>query len=207
MAKGKKASLVQCRIEACQTIDQIAKLKDLTIKDAMMQLAGEEGVPYTTLKFWYYRDSESKKSGSKVTPPQLPRSTPQTKAKVAARIVKNFAKAIKKEEEDALAAQANRDGAHALAQEMGGAFLAEELYELFLKKMTELDEIVSANKELSEPMDSTKVIDQLLRAARNSGWEEPVVEEVESNTCNKCKVTSCPNRACDNHKPKKKGGK
>ena len=206
MAKGKKASLVQCRIEACQTIDEMAKAKDLTIKDAMLQLAGEEGVPYGTLKYWYYRDDQSSKSGGKVPPQQDPKNTTKAKAKVAAKIVKNFAKAIKKDEEDALAANANREGAQALANELGGAVLAEELYELFLKAVSKVDEIIKANKELEDPINSDDMVETILRQARNLGWVEPVIEEVlESNTCDKCVVSRCPNRMCKNHveKPKK----
>jgi hypothetical protein len=212
MAKGEKASLVQCRIEAKQKIDEIAETKEVNKREAMRMLAGDTGVPFETLKYWYYRDDESR--GGEVPPPQPSKKTAKSKAKIAARIVSNIAKSQKKEADEAMA-QANRDGAKALADELGGAILAEELYELFLKNVSKIDEIIAANKELADPMEPSKVIDQLLRMARNIGWIEgvvahlnPVIEpeevEVESNTCNKCVVISCPNRMCENHKPKKR---
>ena len=173
------------------------------VKDAMLQLAGEEGVPYGTLKYWYYRDDQSSKSGGKVPPQQDPKNTTKAKAKVAAKIVENLNKALDKEEEDALAANANREGAQALANELGGAVLAGELYELFLKKTTELDRIIRANSELDDPMDAIKVIEQLLRMARNVGWEE---YKPPAGLCEKCRIekVTCPNRTCENNVPKKK---
>jgi hypothetical protein len=114
----------------------------------MRELAGSQGVPFGTLKYWYYRDDESNKAGGKVQPPQVPKSTPEVKAKVAAKIVRNFARAIKKDEDDALAAQANRDGAHALANDLGSAVLAEELYEMFLKAISKVDQLIKTNNEL-----------------------------------------------------------
>jgi valyl-tRNA synthetase len=85
--------------------------------------------------------------------------------------------------------------------------LAEELYELYLKKIDEVSKVISANRELTEPMNMDRVIDQLLRLARNAGWIKTVVEEPEKcdcNTCNKCVVTHCSNRTCDNYVEKKK---
>jgi hypothetical protein len=191
-------------------IDDIAKEQDVSVRKAMKYLAGDTGVPYGTLKYWYYRDDES----SRKTPPtQTPEKTNKAKAKVAAKIVKNISKAMKQDEEDALAAQGNRDGAKALADELGGAILAEELYDLFLKKVYELDEIVAASKELEDPIDQSKIIDQALRIARNVGWQE------YKDFCLKCTFTrglsnkksrtvtykvACSNRTCDNHIEKEK---
>jgi transposase-like protein len=191
-----KQSLVQCRIEACQTIDEIAKRLDVPLAEAMRQLAGDTGVPFNTLKFWYYRDDESSMN---TPPPQVPKTTAKTKSKVAAKIVDNINKALDKDEDDAMATSQGK-AAKELADGLGGAVLAEELYELFLNSVSKMDEIIKANKELAEPVGSDKIIDQLLRLSRNIGWTEPVVEEIESNTCNKCKVSSCSNRTCDNYR-------
>lgn len=207
--QANKKSLVQCRIEACKAIDDLVDAhkddeKPLSVRKAMLQLASETGVPFGTLERWYYADDESRKSTLKTEGTQGTESSAKTKAKVVNRIVKNINKALDKDEEDALAAAANRDGAMALASELGDVVVAEELYELYLKQVAKVDEIINANKELSDPIRADSIISQLLRMARNAGWEEPVVEEVESNTCNKCVVKSCPNRTCENHKPKKK---
>jgi hypothetical protein len=142
----------------------------------------------------------------KVHPPEVPKSTAKVKAKVINKIVENIAKAREKDEE-AVMATAQGQAAKELADGLGGNVLAEELYELYLKKIDEVSKVITANKELTEPMNMHRVVDQLLRLARNAGWTEPVVEEPEKcdcNTCNKCFVTSCPNRACDNHVPKGK---
>jgi len=207
MAKGEKHSLVQCRIEACQKVDEIVKRDDCSIKEAMRLLSGETGVPAATLNFWYYNDPESNKGDMKVHVPEVPKSTAKTKAKVINKIVDNIAKAQAKEEESAASGDGLFDAAHELAGSLGGAVVSEELYELFLKRIAEVDKVIKANDQLEEPMSMHSVIDQLLRLARNAGWKEPVVEEPEKcdcNTCNKCVVTACPNRACDNHVPKKK---
>jgi hypothetical protein len=206
MAKGEKHSLVQCRIEACQKVDEIVKEKDCTIRDAMRELAGAQGVPYNTLKHWYYKDDESNKGGVKVHPPQVPKSTAKVKAKVINKIVENIAKARERDEE-AVMATAQGQAAKELADGLGGNVLAEEMYELYLKKIDEVSRVITANKELTEPMNMHRVVDQLLRLARNAGWTEPVVEEPEKcdcNTCNKCVVTHCSNRTCDNYVEKKK---
>jgi hypothetical protein len=207
MAKGKKHSLVQCRIEACQKVDEIVERDDCSIKEAMRTLSGETGVPAATLNFWYYNDPESNKGDMKVHVPEVPKSTAKTKAKVINKIVDNIAKAQAKEEEAAASGDSLFDAAHELAGTLSGAVLAEELYELFLKRIAEVDKVIKANDQLEEPMRMDNVVDQLLRLARNAGWTEPVVEEPESNTCDKCKVTSCPNKLCKNNKPKKKKGK
>ena len=188
MAKGKKHSLVQCRIEACQKVDEIVKEKDCSIRDAMRELAGSQGVPFGTLKYWYYRDDESNKSGGKVQPPEVPKSTAKVKAKVINKIVDNIAKARIKDEEDVLAAQANRDGAHTLANDLGSAVLAEELYEMFLKAISKVDQLIKTNNELNDPVDSDKLVTTLLRMARNAGWKEPEPKLVKY----------CSNRTCDN---------
>jgi hypothetical protein len=201
MAKGEKHSLVQCRIEANQKVDQIVADKECSIREAMRELATSQGVPFDTLRHWYYKDSESKTDGVKVHPTQLPKSTAKDKAKVAAKIVKNINKALDQDEEDAMTTS-HGQAARELADDLGGIVLADELYELFLAKILGVDDVIKANKELAEPMNSEKVIDQLLRLARNAGWTEPVVEEIESSTCDKCRVSSCPNRMCKNHKPK-----
>jgi len=211
MAKGEKHSLVQCRIEANQKVDAIVEDKGCTIKDAMRQLAGEEGVPFGTLNFWYYRDSESGKSADgKVQVPQVPKSTAKVKAKVINKIVDNIAKARIKDEEDAMSS-AQGKAAQELADDLGGKVVAEELYELYLKKIDEVGKVITANSELSEPMNADNVISQLLRLARNAGWTEPVVEEPEiqdtTSKCKRCVVKSCPNKMCDNHVEKKKEGK
>jgi hypothetical protein len=207
MAKGERHSLVQCRIEACQKIDAIVEDRECTVKDAMEELAGAQGVPFGTLKFWYYMDSESNKAGLKVQPQQVPRSTAKVKAKVINKIVENIAKARIKDEEDAMSS-AQGQAAKELADGLGGAVVAEELYDLFLKRIDEVGKVITANKELTEPMNTDKVVTQLLRLARNAGWTEPVVEEpvVQDTTskCKRCKVVSCPNKMCDNHKPKKR---
>jgi hypothetical protein len=174
----------------------------------MRELAGSQGVPFGTLNFWYYRDNESSKGADgKVQVPQVPKSTAKDKAKVAAKIVKNINKALDQDEDNVMST-AHGKAARDLANDLGGGVVAEELYELFLKKITEVDEVMKANKELTEPMSVDKVVDQLLRLARNAGWTEPVVEEsvVQDTTskCTKCVVKSCSNRMCDNHKPKKK---
>jgi hypothetical protein len=207
-----KKSLVQCRIEACSDIDKIVEEKEVTIKDAMRILAGLTGVPFGTLNHWYYMDDESK-ANPKTQVSQPPKVTAKTKSKVAAKIVENINKALDKDEDDAMATSQGK-AAKELADQLGGAVLAEELYELFLNSVSKMDEIIKANKELTEPVGSDKIIDQLLRLARNVGWTEPVVEEVEKcdcNTCNKCIVTRCPNRACENYigpvKKKKVKGK
>jgi len=194
-----KKSLVQCRIEACGDIDRSAEQKEITIKDAMKILAGRSGVPFGTLNHWYYMDDESK-TDPKTQVSQPPKTTAKTKSKVAAKIVENINKALDKEESDAMSTPQGK-AAKELADGLGGAVLAEEMYELFLKSINRVDEIIKANKELVDPMHSDKVTDQLLRLARNAGWTEPVVEEpAESNTCNKCKVSSCPNRTCLNYR-------
>jgi len=212
MAKGEKHSLVQCRIEACQKVDEIVKAKDCTIKDVMRELAGAQGVPFGTLKFWYYMDDESNKAGLKVQPPQVPKSTAKVKAKVINKIVDNIAKAQAKEEESAMST-AHGQAAKELADGLGGKVVAEELYELFLKKVADVDNVITANKELKEPMDTDKVVSQLLRMARNAGWEleeVAVIEEPEPTSegayCGKCDIVvkGCANRTCEFHKPKKK---
>ncbi|MEE9122014.1 MAG: hypothetical protein V3U56_12120 [Syntrophobacteria bacterium] len=204
MAKGKKHSLVQCRIEACQKVDEIVKEKEVSIREAMRELAGSQGVPFNTLRHWYYKDDESNKSGLKVQPPQVHKSTAKVKAKVINKIVDNIAKARKKEEEDAMSTS-HGQAARELADGLGGAVLAEELYELFLKAVSKVDEIIKANKELEDPMQPHKVIEQILRIARNSGWEEYKPPE---GLCEKCKIkdrkVTCPNRTCENNVPKKK---
>jgi hypothetical protein len=206
MAKGEKHSLVQCRIEACQKVDEIVKEKDCSVVDAMKELAGAQGVPFGTLNFWYYRDDESKKGYGKVQVPEVPKSTAKVKAKVINKIVENIAKAREKDEEAAMAT-AQGQAAKELADGLGGNVLAEELYELYLKKIDEVSKVISANRELTEPMNMDRVIDQLLRLARNAGWiktvvEEPVVQDT-TKKCTKCVIKSCPNKMCDNHKPKK----
>lgn len=214
MAKGRKASLVQCRIEACNKIDEIKDRDESSVQAAMKLLAGEEGIPLGTLKYWYYMDEESRKSKVlEVQPPKVPGKTAKSKAKVINKIVDNISKAQAKDEEDALAAQANRDGAMSLADELGGAIVAEELYDLFLKKAYEVDRVIEANKELEAPMDASKVIDQLLRMARNAGWKEdeqfcPSCEYEQGKT-NKTTRTvtykvSCSDRTCENHVEKQK---
>jgi hypothetical protein len=194
MAKGKKASLVQCRIEACQKVDEIVEANECSISEAMRRLAGDNGVPYETIKYWYYRDEESSKSSGNVPPTQDPKNTAKAKAKVAAKIVKNINKALDNEEDSALA-QANLDGARHLADELGGVVLAEEMYELFMKKIAELSEVITANGKLDDPVESTKITTLLLRLARNAGWEE---YKPPKDMCEKCKVT-CPDRTCENN--------
>lgn len=191
MAKGKKASLVQCRIEACQMVDSISEEQEVSINKAMKYLAGETGIPFNTLKHWYYKDEES---SVKVHPTQDPKNTAKAKAKVAAKIVKNINKALDNEEDSAMA-QANLDGAKHLADELGGVVLAEEMYELFMKKIAELSEVITANGKLDDPVESTKITAQLLRLARNAGWEE---YKPPKDMCKKCKVT-CPDRTCENN--------
>jgi hypothetical protein len=207
MAKGEKHSLVQCRIEACQKVDEIVKDKDCSVREAMRELAGAQGVPYGTLNYWYYADDESKSGDLKVQVTQVPKSTAKVKAKVINKIVDNIAKARIKDEEGAMAT-AHGQAATELAADLGGAVMAEELYDLFLKKIEEVSKVITANKELKEPMNADAVVTQLLRLARNAGWTDPVVEEPEvqdtTSKCKRCKVVSCPNKMCDNHKPKKK---
>jgi hypothetical protein len=209
MAKGEKHSLVQCRIEACQKVDAIVEDKGCTVKDAMRELAGAQGVPFGTLKFWYYRDDESNKAGGKVQPPQVPKSTAKVKAKVINKIVDNIAKAQAQDEEDAMSS-AHGQAARELADGLGGQVMAEELYELYLTRIDAVSKIISANSQLKEPMNADKVITQLLRLARNAGWTEPVVEELpptsEGAYCGKCDIVvkGCANRTCEFHKPKKK---
>ncbi len=204
MAKGEKHSLVQCRIEACQKVDEIVEANDCSIKEAMRELAGTQGVPFGTLNYWYYMDDESNKGDLKVQVPQVPKSTAKVKAKVINKIVDNIAKARIKDEEDAMSS-AQGQAAKELADGLGGAVLAEELYELFLKAVSKVDEIIKANKELEDPMQPHKVIEQILRIARNSGWEEYKPPE---GLCEKCKIkdrkVTCPNRTCENNVPKKK---
>jgi hypothetical protein len=203
-----KKSLVQCRIEACGDIDRIVEQKEVSINEAMRILAGRSGVPYGTLNHWYYMDDESK-SDPKTQVTQPPKTTAKTKSKVAAKIVENINKALDKEEEDAMSTSQGK-AAKELANQLGGAVLAEELYELFLNSVNKLDEIIKANKELAEPMSTDKITDQLLRLARNSGWTEPVVEELpptsEGAYCGKCDIVvkGCANRTCEFHKPTKK---
>jgi hypothetical protein len=204
--EGDKASLVQCRIEAVQKIDEIVESEDVSIRKAMKMLAGASGVPFDTLRYWYYRDDESSISGGKTPPTQDPKKTVENKAAVAAKIVKNINKALDQDEEDAMSSSQGK-AAKELADKLGNKVVKEELYELFLRKIAEVDSVIKANKELELPMDTDNLTIQLLRLARNAGWTEPVVEEPEKcdcNTCNKCFVTSCPNRACDNHVPKGK---
>jgi hypothetical protein len=188
-------------------VDEIAKNDEVSIKEAMRTLSGATGVPAATLNFWYYNDPESNKGDMKVHVPEVPKSTAKVKAKVINKIVENIAKAQAKDEEDAMST-AQGKAAKELANQLGGAVLAEELYELLLNSVSKLDEIIKANKELAEPMSTDKIIDQLLRLARNAGWTEPVVEEpkVQDTTgkCTKCVVKSCPNKMCDNHVEKKK---
>lgn len=208
--QAEKKSLVQCRIEACQMVDQLVEEREVSVNKAMKYLAGETGVPFDTLKRWYYKDDESR---VKTDPKQGAKNTTKAKAKVAAKIVKNISKAMKQDEEDALAAQANRDGAHALAGELGGAILAEELYDLFLKKVYELDDIISANKELEDPMDRSKIEDQLLRMLRNIDWTPhdnfcPICSATRGLTNKKSRTVtykvSCSDRTCNNHVEKEK---
>jgi hypothetical protein len=204
--EGDKASLVQCRIEAVQKIDEIVEAEEVSIRKAMKMLAGASGVPFDTLRYWYYRDDESSKSGGKIPPTQEPKKTAENKAQVAAKIVKNINKALDEDEEDAMSS-AQGQAAKELADELGGAAVKEELYELFLRKIAEVDSVIKANKELQLPMNTDSLTTQLLRLARNAGWEEPVVEEpakCDCNTCNKCVVTHCSNRTCDNYVEKKK---
>jgi len=209
MAKGEKHSLVQCRIEACQKVDEIVKAKDCSIMDAMRELAESQGVPFGTLNYWYYRDDESNKSHGKVQVPQVPKSTTKDKAKVAAKIVKNINKALDQDEEDAMST-AHGKAAKELADDLGGAVVAEELYELFLARILEVDNVIKANTELTEPMNAENVVSQLLRLARNAGWTEPEVEELQPTSegayCGKCDIVvkGCANRTCEFHKPKKK---
>jgi hypothetical protein len=200
-----KKSLVQCRIEACGDIDRIVEQTEVSIMEAMRILAGRSGVPYGTLNHWYYMDEESK-NDPKTQVMQPPKTTEKTKSKVAAKIVENINKALDKEEEDVMSTSQGQ-AARELADGLGGAVMAEELYDLFLKKIEEVSKVITANKELKEPMNMNAVVTQLLRLARNSGWVEPVVVEPEKcdcNTCNKCVVTHCSNRTCDNYVEKKK---
>jgi hypothetical protein len=203
MAKGKRASLDQCRIEACQKIDEIVKEREVNKREAMRQLAGETGVPYGTLNYWYYRDDASKKD-LKVPVPQTVENSQKVRVKVARKIIDNMAKALDKERSEAQR-ETLKATAQEQAQELGDAVLAEELYEMFLKKIAELNKIILANTELDDPMDASKVIDQLLRMARNSGWEEYNPPE---GLCEKCKIKdrqiTCPNRTCENNVQKKK---
>jgi hypothetical protein len=188
-------------------VDEIVKTKECSIVDAMRELSGETGVPFNTLKHWYYKDDESNKSGVKVHPPQVPKSTAKVKAKVINKIVDNIAKARERDEEAAMST-AQGQAATELAKGLGGVVLAEELYELYLSKIEEVSKVISANRELTEPMNVDAVITQLLRLARNAGWTEPVVEEPEiqdtTKKCTKCVVKSCPNKMCDNYVEKKK---
>jgi hypothetical protein len=204
-----KKSLVQCRIEACSDIDRIVEQAEVSINEAMKILAGRSGVPYGTLNHWYYMDDESK-NDPKTQVTQPPKTTAKTKSKVAAKIVENINKALDKDEEDAMSTSQGK-AAKELADQLGGAVLAEELYDLFLNSISKVDEIIKTNGELAEPINGDKIVDQLLRLARNAGWTEPVVVEIESNTCDKCKVSSCPNRTCLNYigpvKKKKVKGK
>ena len=66
--------------------------------------------------------------------------------------------------------------------------VAEELYELFLKRIDEVSKVIAANQGLSEPMNMDAVITQLLRMARNAGWKEPEPKLVKY----------CSNRTCEN---------
>jgi hypothetical protein len=205
--KGSTESLVQCRIEACQTIDEIVEKDEVSIRQACRMLAGESGVPFDTLRRWYYLDEKS--SGVRVDTSQVPQNTQETKSKVAKKIVENINKALDNEEENAMSTPQGQ-AAKELANDLGGAVLAEELYDLFLKKIDEVSKVITANKELTEPMNADAVVTQLLRLARNAGWAEPVVEEPEIPKpywgCGKCKVTvkSCPDRTCTNYVEKKK---
>jgi hypothetical protein len=199
-----KKALVQCRIEACQTIDELVAFhkddeKPLSVRAAMMQIAEDEGgVPYNTLKRWYYKDDESK-VGSKLTQPQAAEKAAKTKARVASKIVKNINKALDKEEEDAQAYW-QRKAAGELAEELGGAVLAEEMYELFLKIVKEMDEFVRANKEIGFPVSINWIKQQLARMARNSAVAEENIEGVTSGELAKDVefIRYCSNRTCEN---------
>jgi hypothetical protein len=194
----------QCKIDAKAQIEKRSE-ECGEVKKAMTELAGESGIPFHTLKRWYYDKDASIKTDTQ----QPPSNTQETKSRVATKIVENINKALDKEEEDAMST-AQGQAAQELANQLGGAVLAEELYELFLKSVNKLDEIVRANKELKEPMNNDKVIDQLLRLARNIGWTEPVVEELEPTSegayCKKCDIVvkGCANRTCEFYKEKKK---
>ena len=164
----------QCKIDARAQIER-RKEEVGEAKKAMMELAGESGIPFGTLNRWYYqKDDEGPYPIDGVS--QTSKNSAKVKAKVINKIVENITMATP---------QGNREGAQALADELGGAVLAEELYELFLKKTTELDRIIRANSELDDPMDASKVIEQLLRMARNVGWEE---YKPPAGLCEKCRI-------------------
>jgi hypothetical protein len=187
----------QCKIDARA---QIEKRKEEVgeAKKAMTELAGESGIPYYTLKRWYYKENDEDPRVMR-DPRQTPENIAKRRAKVAVKIVKNIAKAIKKEEEEAQAYW-QRKAAGELAEELGGAVLAEEMYELFLKIVKEMDEFVRANKEIGFPVSINWIKQQFARMARNSDVAEEDVEGVTSGELAKDVefIKYCSNRTCEN---------
>ncbi len=198
----------QCKIDACIQIDKRAEEVG-EIKKAMLKLASESGIPFGTLNRWYYqKDDEGPYPTHGVQ--KSSKTHAKTKARVISKIVDNYKKAQDKDITESKA-QASFEGAEKLAGELGGKVIREELYEMFLKAVSKVDDIIRANKEMKEPVDTDNMVNTLLRMARNAGWIEPVVEEPEPTSegayCKKCDIVvkGCANRTCEFHKPKKKG--
>jgi hypothetical protein len=182
-----KQALVQCRIEARQKIDEYVEKREITKKQAMEDLAGETGVPFSTLRHWYYTDEESKSTN--IHTRQTTDNSGKTRARVAKKIIKNLSKAAKLDSEDI------RDVAIQQATELGAGHLGPEIYEMFRAALSRVEEIISANETVESPNNPEVFYQDLLRVARNAGWTE------EEQYCSKCEivVTKCPNRMCENY--------
>jgi hypothetical protein len=194
----KRYSLVQCRIEACQKINKLVEQKSMSVRAAIRELSSQSGVPFDTLRRWYYKDDESKtpkKSWVKSDPTQTVDNSAKARAKVAKKVVDNIVKSLESDRSESQREHL-RKTAVSQADDLGALKLGEELYEMFLTQTAKVDEIVDSNNELETPVDQSKFINELLRMARNAGWEEP-----EGKGCHQC---TCPDRTCENHKEKPK---
>jgi hypothetical protein len=184
----------QCKIDACAQIEK-RKQEVGGLRKALRELATESDIPYDTLKRWYYKNDDEVLSS--VTTEQPPKNTTQSKVKVARKIFSNLKKVL-----DADLPDSTRESIEATVdqqrQEVGNLVVAEELYEKFFSQVTTLDEYIRINIKMDNPVDPDKIVSQLLRMARNAGWQEP---KPPADLCEKCKVT-CPDRTCENNVPK-----
>lgn len=181
----------QCKIDACAQIEK-RKQEVGGLRKALRELAAESDIPYDTLKRWYYKNDDEVLSS--VTTEQPAKNTTQSKVKVARKIFSNLKKVLDADLPDSTreSIEANVDQQR---QEVGNLVVAEELYEKLFSQVTTLDEYIRINIKMDNPVDPDKIVSQLLRMARNAGWQEP---KPPVDLCEKCKVT-CPDRTCENN--------
>lgn len=195
----KKYSLVQCRIEACQKIDELAEKEKISKNKAMKLLAQQTGVSFNTLEWWYYSDPESGKSSVVSQGTQTVDNSNKVRTKVAKKALQNLVKSVDEQRSDSQR-ETLRATADEQLSEAGTVIVAEELYELFRDSTSKVDQLITANSELEDPINAEKLYVEILRLARNAGWEEPKCA-CDGAYCERCEITvgKCPNRMCKNY--------